>query len=124
MSIDTSAPMKEERLSRKELELEERRRERKENMNPPDDQPFSRLACAVIYSVAKNWRHSGNPDRDKIANRHVVDFFTGPDYMFWRNFTGIKVDGADIVAALAENGRIQMPFQIIHADWGSEKGAV
>ena len=80
---------------------EERAKEREENMNPPDEKPFKQLACAVIFSAAKNW-HGTDPDR----NRSVTAFFRSEDYDFWANIAGIDVDGETIINALARNGGI------------------
>lgn len=87
-------------LERKECEmLELRHKERDENMNPPDDSPFRKLACAVIFQTIKMW-HGTDPKK----NRFVVEFLRSDDYVFWSEIAGIRVDGEDIIHQLSKNG--------------------
>lgn len=78
---------------------DERWLDRIEHMNPPDDEPFKRLACGVILAVAKTW----TPNK---GNRNLTarEFFTSEDYLLWAFLAGVNVEGKDILKALEENG--------------------
>jgi hypothetical protein len=96
--------------------ISERMIERKANISPPDDVPFSLLACAVIYSAARDWHSTGNKERDMVANADLVRFFNGVDYRFWTRFTNLRLEGSQMLAMLVENGGISSPVHLIRAD--------
>lgn len=80
---------------------EERWTDRIEHINPPDDEPFRRLACGVILAVAKTWV----PTK---GNRNITarEFFLSEDYLMWASMAGVNVEGEDILKALEENGGV------------------
>lgn len=94
----------------------ERMIERKANISPPDDAPFSLLACAVIHSAARDWHSTGDKKRDMVANADLVRFFNGVDYRFWTRFTNLRLEGSQILAMLVENGGISSSVHLIRAD--------
>ena len=70
-----------------------------EGFNPPDTEPFKRLACSVILSVAKSWIKGHK-------NEACRDFFLSEDYLFWAFMANIDIEGEAILDALERNGGV------------------
>lgn len=66
----------------------------------PGDGPLRTLACAVIYRAAKDYARS---------RKQLESFFLGPDYRFWANMAGIRVNGEMMLASVTEHGGIAEP---------------
>lgn len=93
-------------------ELEARRLDRIEQMNPPDDTAFRELACAVIFNVAKTFKAGGGR-----MNRTCYDFFRSVDYEFWAAMAGLNVDGETILKTLEKNDGVRRMSERVYPLW-------